>query len=226
MKIKLLLSFAIIICAGFHPEPIQQSASQPLTLDGTDHELLNKIVFEYVNELRVKKGKTVLEHDTQLLEIAEEYQTEFQFRRFHDPSRYERKMDRTIYDKKAKRKIDASLLLPICAQYHAIDYTEGKEFFFDDEDTDTELHLFYGPRSKSKRKDAVITPIPYHSYKSFAKKLIDNMESERKKELLNKAYKWGAVKLQWNYKTLYKNRIPKIKAVFILAGYQTALIRD
>jgi hypothetical protein len=135
-------------------------------------------------------------------------------------------MDRTIYDKKELKKLDASLLLPICGEYYGVNYIEGKEFFFDEEDTDTDLHLFYGPRSKSKRRNADTSPIPYHTYEEFAKKFFDNMESERKKELFNKAYKWGAVKLQWNYKSLYKNKIPKIKAVFILSGYQTALIRD
>ncbi|MEY5041424.1 MAG: hypothetical protein RLZZ414_972, partial [Bacteroidota bacterium] len=39
-------------------------------------------------------------------------------------------------------------------------------------------------------------------------------------------FKWGEAQFQWNYKSLHKNKtIPTIKLIFLVASYQTALVR-
>jgi len=61
---------------------------------------------------------------------------------------------------------------------------------------------------------------------SFAKQLLSNLESDNKKNLYSKSYKWGGLHLQWYYKSINKNKIPQIKMIFILGGYQTAGMWD
>ena len=93
-------------------------------------------------------------------------------------------------------------------------------------DTDTEFHLFYGEKPKKRDKDKSRLEIPHHSYLSFAKQLLSNLESDNKKNLYSKSYKWGGLHLQWYYKSINKNKIPQIKMIFILGGYQTAGMWD
>ena len=41
-----------------------------------------------------------------------------------------------------------------------------------------------------------------------------------------KAYRFSACVLQWDYSTLYKKRIPKIKLMQVAGGFQTDLMEE
>lgn len=204
-----------------------QSPTDALTLKNMNHKLLNSLVREEINILRAQKKVPPMDTNTVLQSLCKQYQSNFENRRFNKPSLIEKKILRSVYSDSKKRGFTGGIITPIAGEYYALDYDGKSEFFYDKEDEQTALKLFYGPKKKSERTSKNTKAIPYHTYQSFAKALVANLVSNNKKELYKESYRWSEVHLQWHYKSLHKNhQIPVIKAVILLAGYQTALMRD
>lgn len=226
MKIKIILGFCFVSLLQLHVVNAQ-SPNDLLTLKNMNHGLLNQLVMQEVNAIRQAKGVDALDSNKVLHDLSVQYHSTFEFRRFNKPTSIERRIKRAVHDDARKKGFTGGIVVPVCGQYYALDYDGKSDFFYNKADEKTELKMYYGPKSKSKRKDVEVKPIPHHTYQSFAKAIVKNLNSENKKQLFKEAYKWGEVHLQWHYKSLYRNhKIPKIKAIFILSGYETALIRD
>lgn len=199
-------------------------ANEKLTVKSLNHKLLNKTVFQLINEKRKKKGLDTLAFTTPLNEVAIKYQDELEFRRFKNTVSIERKINKSLYARTKKAGFDGGLVLPIVGEFNALDY-DGKEFFLDKTNKDSTFKLFYGKKPRKSEKNPVRTEIEALDYYSFAKKVLKELESENKKQLYSKVYKWGGLHLQWHYKSLNKRKIPQIKMVFLLGGYATAGMR-
>ena len=89
-------------------------------------------------------------------------------------------------------------------------------------ETKSEFKLFYGKRPNKNTKNQTRKEIQPLSYFHFAKNILKKLESENKKQLYAKSYKWGGLHLQWYYKSFNKRKIPEIKMIFLLGGHQTA----
>lgn len=203
-----------------------QTANDILNLANTNHELLNQLLWEGINEIRIKKGIAPLEKNNNLVQLNKIYHSELEFKKFTEPNSIERSIKRTVYKKAFKLGYTAGIIESVCSENFALNFDSGKEFFYDYNNKETELNLFYGPIKKSERNKAIITPIPHHTYQSFIDNVIKNLTPQQKKILLNPIYKWGEAQFQWNYKTLHKNKtVPTIKLIFLVASYQTALTR-
>lgn len=218
---EIALVLLVILCIGSRSDNTER-----LSVKGFDEKKLNDLVFNLINKKRTKKGLPALEKEQALCTVAQQYQSKFEFRRFRHSEKVERKIERKLAEKTRKLGFKGGLVLPVVGQGNAIDYKKGKEFFYNKKDTDTEFHLFYGLKPRKKDVDKSRVEIPHHSYLSFAKALLLDMESKNKKKLYSKSYKWGGLHLQWYYKSINKNKIPQIKLIFILGGYQTAGMWD
>ena len=203
-----------------------QSENQLLSVRSFDEQVMNNLIFRLVNEKRVKKGLEALEHEPALSSVAKQYQSKLEFRRFRYPEKIERKIERKLSFKTRRLGFKGGLVLPIVGQGNAIDYKKGADFFYDKKENDTEFHLFYGDKPRKKDKDKFRAGIPHHSYLSFAKNFLKGLESKNKKKLYSKSYKWGGLHLQWYYKSINKKKIPQLKMIFILGGYQTSGMWD
>jgi hypothetical protein len=203
-----------------------QNASDWLQLANTNHKLLNELLWDGINDMRIQKGIAPLEKNNHLVQLNKIYHSELEFKRFIEPQTIERSIKRSIYNKAFKMGFTAGIIDVVCSENYAINYDEKKEFFYDFNNKETELNLFYGPIKKSERKNAQITQIPHHTYQSFVNHVLQNLSAQQKKVLLNPVFKWGEAQFQWNYKSLHKNKtIPTIKLIFLVASYQTALMR-
>lgn len=190
-----------------------------------DHNLLNKIVFQLVNKKRQKKGLDSLKFSLELSKISLNFQDKLELRRFTNTSSIERKINRTLYSKTKKGGFDGGLVIPVIAESEALDYNGKSEFFYNKISKNSEFKLFYGKKPRKSELNPSRVEIKALDYYSFAKKLLKKIESENKKELYSKAYKWGGLHLQWYYKSLNKRKIPQIKMIFILGGFATAGMR-
>lgn len=208
-----------IINKGLNNETNNQT--EKLTVLKLNTTLLNKIVFQLVNDKRRKKGLDTLEFNFSLNEVALNYQNEFEFRRFKNTTSVERKIKKSLNSKTKKAGFDGGLVLPILAECEALDYDRKTDYFLDRNNKDSEFKLFYGKKPRKSEKNPERKSIEALNYFTFAKKLLKNLDSENKKQLYAKAYKWGGVNLQWYYKSLNKRKIPQIKMIFILGGYAT-----
>ncbi len=215
------IALFLLIFIGVSSTPTGRE-NKLLSVNGFDEDLMNDLVFSLVNKERIRKGVEVLDKEETLSAVAKEYQSKFEFRRFKNVGKIERKVERKLVLKTRDLGFKGGLVLPVVAQEEAIDYKNGKLFFYDKKDFKTEFHLFYGEKPRKTDKDKTRAEIPHHSYLSFAKDLLQNLASKNKKNLYSKSYKWGGLHLQWYYKSINKKKIPRIKMIFILGGYQTA----
>ena len=221
-----MMKYIALIFFSFLGLGVTQLENQLLSVRSFDEKVMNDLIFQLVNEKRLKKGLEVLKHEPALSSAAKEYQSKFEFRRFKYPEKIERKIERKLYLKTRRLGFKGGLVLPIVGQGNAIDYKKGTDFFYDKKETDTEFHLFYGDKPRKKDKDKFRVSIPHHSYLSFAKNFLKELESKNKKKLYSKSYKWGGLHLQWYYKSINKKKIPQLKMIFILGGYQTSGMWD
>ncbi|MBO72321.1 MAG: hypothetical protein CMD35_01770 [Flavobacteriales bacterium] len=199
--------------------------SQKISVRSFDNILLNKTVFQLVNDKRRKKGLDSLRFNSALNKVSLEFQDKLELKRFSNPSSIERKINRSLYIKTKNEGFDGGLVVPIVGEYEALDYDGKSEYFYSKNNKKSEFKLFYGKKPRKSEVNPVrkeIEPLDYHS---FAKKILKKLESENKKQLYSKAYKWGGLHLQWYYKSLNKRKIPQIKMIFVLGGYATAGMR-
>ena len=223
----LVLISTLSIKPSYDKGSISQATQQSnkLTVTKLNNNLLNKIVFKLVNNKRRKKGLDTLEYTYALNEVALKYQNEFELRRFKNTSSVERKIKKSLGSRTKKAGFDGGLVLPILAEFEALDYDGKSEYFIDRNKTDSEFKLYYGKKPRKNEVNPQRKPIEAFDYWTFAKKLLKNLESENKKKLYAKSYKWGGLHLQWHYKSLNKRKIPQIKMVFLLGGFATAGMR-
>lgn len=209
----------------FKTPPLETASNEKITVRSLNHSLLNQTVFALINQKRKKKGLDTLEYTSSLNEIAIKYQDELEFRRFKNTPSIERKINKSLYQRTKKAGFDGGLVLPVVGEFNALKYDGKQEFFLDKTNKDSEFKLFYGKKPRKSEKDPVREEIEALDYLSFAKTVLKNLESDNKKQLYSKVYKWGGLHLQWYYKSLNKRKIPQIKMVFLLGGYATAGMR-
>lgn len=210
----------------FNKEVYLKSAkTKKLGVKTLNHTLLNETVFKLVNNKRRKKGLDALTYASALNKVSLKFQDKLELRRFANTSSIERKISRTLYNKTKSAGFDGGLVVPVVGEYEALDYDGKSEFFYNRNEKQSEFKLFYGKKPRKSELNPSRTEIQALDYYSFAKKILKKIESENKKELYSKAYKWGGVHLQWYYKSLNKRKIPQIKMIFILGGYATAGMR-
>tara|TARA_B110000211_G_C14077221_1_gene552759 strand:+ start:1174 stop:1854 length:681 start_codon:yes stop_codon:yes gene_type:complete len=219
------IALVLFGCIGIGATQIKNT-DELLSVRGFDEQVMNDLIFNLVNNKRVAKGLEVLKYETALSTVAKQFQSKFEFRRFKYPEKIERKIERKLALKTRNLGFKGGLVLPIVGQGAGVDYKKGEDFFYDKKETETEFHLFYGNKPKKKDKDKSRVEIPHHTYLSFAKAFLKKLDSKNKKKLYSKSYKWGGLYFQWYYKSINKKKIPQMKMIFILGGYQTAGMWD
>ena len=199
--------------------------TEKLSVNNLKNELLNTTFFRLVNDKRRKKGLDTLVYTTALNKVSFKFQDKLELRRFSNSSSIERKINRTLYNRTKNEGFDGGLVIPIVGEFEALDYDGKSEFYYNKEDKQSEFKLFYGKRPKRSELNPSRKEIEVLDYYSFARTILKQLESENKKNLYSKAFKWGGLHLQWYYKSLNKRKIPQIKMIFILGGYATAGMR-
>lgn len=199
--------------------------NKKLGIKNLNTNLLNLTIFKLVNQKRKKKGLDTLTYDDALNAVSLEFQDKLELKRFANSSSIERKINRTSYQKTKKLGFNGGLIIPVVGESEALDYDGKSEFFLNKENKNSEFKLFYGKKPKKNEINPSRKEIKALDYFSFAKKMLKEIDSENKRHLYSKAFKWGGVHLQWDYKTLSKRQIPQIKMIFILGGYATAGMR-
>lgn len=190
-----------------------------------DTALLNDLVMQKINKKRVKKGLSAFVLDEHLSDLCLQYNSEFEGRNYKNTSSIERKIEKTLYTKAKKKGFKGGLILPIVADAHAMDFNDQNDFFSDKLQTTSEFKLFEGKKPAKSNKNYDYIEIKSLSYSVFADKILNELTSENKKQLYSKAFKWAGLHLQWHYKSLFKRKLPRVKMICIVGGYQTAGMR-
>ncbi|MBA2613819.1 MAG: hypothetical protein H0U95_17790 [Bacteroidetes bacterium] len=98
----------------------------------------------------------------------------------------------------------------------------GSKFYYDKEDTETTTHLFLGekPSKKEKAEDNFKAyPVKLYSYQELAEAIARQFISDEGTfKILNNGFDKFGFSLAVENRTLFKNRLPKIKAIIIVGG--------
>ncbi|MCX6182832.1 MAG: hypothetical protein NT150_12990 [Bacteroidetes bacterium] len=201
-------------------------ADKILTLADTDPELLNATVFHAINKMREQKGKEPFLYSPELQKLVLSCMTKVENKNFSNGEIIRKKFAKNILKEAKQNGFKGTLVELNALQSNAIDYN-NKIFFYNKKDVDTELHLFYGERPTKQDKKQERVAIPNYTYKTFAEDLLAVLlKLDKENKSTSKAYKYSACVLQWDYASLYKNRIPQIKFLQIVGGFQTDLIKE
>lgn len=201
-------------------------ADKTLTIADTDPELLNASVFHAINKMREQKERDAFQYSPELQKLVLSYMGKVESKNFATAENIKKKFLKTILKDAKEKGFKGTLVDLNVLQAQAIDYND-KIFFYNKKDESTELHLFYGERPSKKDKKQDREAIPNYTYKSFSENLISVLlKLDKENKTTSKAYKYSACVLQWDYSSLYKNKIPQIKLIQIVGGFQTDLIKD
>jgi len=201
-------------------------ADKEFTLADTDPELLNAAVFHAVNEMRSQKGKLPFQYSPELQKLVNVYLSKVENKSFISGEAIRKKFAKSILKDAKERGFKGTLVDLNALQSQAISYN-NKIFFYNKKDISTDLHLFYGERPAKTDKNQEREAIPFYTYKTFAENAVAQLlKLDEENKVTSKAYKFSACVLQWDYNSLYKSRIPQIKMLQIVGGFQTDLIKE
>ncbi len=231
----LILFFILFSSFNFTNNYYDQSAEEffasgvadaDLTIAATDPELLNATVFHAINKMRLQKGKEAFIYSPELQKLVIAYMSKVENKNFANGEIIRKKILKSILKEAKEKGFKGTLVDVNILQAQAIHYN-GKMFIYNKKEVSTELHLFYGERPAKQDKNQEREAIPNYTYKSFAENLVaDLLKLDKENKCTSKAYKFSACALQWDYNSLYKNKIPQIKLIEIVGGYQTDLIKE
>lgn len=98
----------------------------------------------------------------------------------------------------------------------------NSEFYFDKDDTETPTHLFVGKKpSKKEReeKDYKATPMKPYTYNELSEVLAKQFISDEASfKILNNGYDKFGFSIAVEKRTLFRNKVPVIKAIIIIGG--------
>ena len=186
-----------------------------------DYDLLKQLVLDKLNSKRAKKSKTVLQPNTALQLTSDNYTRTLRATKFE--SNTENKLR---INKKIKKACKLNGYKNAFMNYHITSVNcvnfRGSKFYYDREDTDTKTHLFVGirPTKKGKADEKFkATPVKLYTYQELADLIAKQFISDEGTfKILNNGFDKFGFCLAVEQRTLFRHKLPKIKAIAIVGG--------
>lgn len=186
-----------------------------------DETLLKELIIEKINAKRAKRKMKPITSDLALQQTSEEYIARYRYKKFESNS-----YNKQFIQKKIRKKCvingykNGFLDFQITTQ-NAMNYY-GTSFYYDENDTESTTHLFLGNKpSKSEKEDPGFNPVymKMYTYDELANFILRHfIKDDGYFTNLNNGYDKYGFSLTVDKKTVFRNRIPKIKAILILGG--------
>jgi hypothetical protein len=203
------------------------AANEELIPYNIDQELLNATVFFMFNKIRKQKHRTELEFSPQLELAAYNFIKQYSVFKFKKLKNNNARISKILPFLFKKLNIKQGVSKGLVVLPQLVDYKFGKRFYYDKEDEETDLKMYYGRKIDADKEEEglVKIPIPTYTYYSFAEKLVrDLMSSFPSRFAKSKSYEKAACYLAVDEKSLYKRKIPRARAIIILSGKRTAQV--
>jgi hypothetical protein len=220
-KNNILFFIACSLCWSLFSAFKPKSQTQTFDVNQPNYELLNSLIINYINDKRSEKQKQNLQENEALQKTAFYFTHQLRLKRIERMMDERRVLKRKVYLQSWKNGFQSSLVEVSITFNKAVNY-EGGSFYFDGKDTETTAHLFYGKRPSKKEKadnDFKLKPIKDYTYSELAELIAENfLRDNRSIKVLNKGYSLIGCSTSLEKNTVNRNRLPLIKAVFILGG--------
>lgn len=211
MKLKIIL--ILFICKSIN--------AQNFDPVNPDYDLLKSLVIEKVNKKRVKKNKSVIIINEGLQVTAESYVAMYSSSKLQKSSYNNLRVGKKIKLYCKANGYDNAFMNYDIASVNCMNFGNSK-FYYDKEDEDSSTHLFQGNKpTKKERLDPSFkkNEVKLYSYNELAELLVKQfINDEGNFKILNNGYDKYGFALSVERRTLYKNKIPKIKLILIMGG--------
>ena len=186
-----------------------------------DYDLLKQMIIDKFNQKRERKSHKQLKNNEALQLTADNYVKVFSENRLQKNTK-----NKLRISKKVKKNCKLNGYKNTFVDYHiaAINCMNfaGSNFYFDKEDTETSTHLFIGNKpTKKEKEDAKFTPnqVKLYTYNQLADLIIRQfVTDEGSFKVLNNGFDKYGFSLAVEQRTIFRNKIPKIKIIMILGG--------
>lgn len=186
-----------------------------------DYDLLKQLVLEKIDQKRSKKTTAPLINNAALQTTADNYTAILRASKLEKNSENKAKIN-----KKFKRNCKSNGYQYAFVDYHIMSVpcmnARNSAFYFDKEDTETTTHLFAGkkPTKKEKAEEGFqARPIKLYTYQALADIIVSQfVTDEGTFKILNNGFDKFGFSLAVEKRTLFRKRIPALKAIVIVGG--------
>lgn len=191
-----------------------------------DQDLLNATVFFMMNKVRKKRHRSKFDHCKGLALISHNFIKQFSVFKFRRLKNNNARVSKILPMAFREVHIKKGLSRGIVEMPYLVDYKWGKSFHYDEDDTETDLKMYYGT-DVDPEEGEVKTPIPMHTYTSFADRLVNNMfVGFTSRYMRSKSYSMAACYVEVDQKSIHKkHKIPRARAIILLSGKRVAMIK-
>lgn len=179
------------------------------------------MVLDKINSKRNKKVKTVLKSNDALQVTSDNYTQTLRATKLESNAE-----NRNRINKKIKKACRFNGYKNAYVDYHISSINcvnfKGSKYYLDREDTETNTHLFIGDRPTKKEKEDEkfkATPIKLYTYQELADIITKQFISDEGTfKILNNGFDKFGFSLAVEQRTLFRHKLPKIKAIIIVGG--------
>lgn len=209
----LFVIFFVVLCV--------KSEAQQFDPVSPDEALLKQLVIQKINAKRAKRKMKPITSDLALQQTSEEYIARYRYKKFESSGENEQFIRKKIRKKCVRNGYKSGFLDFQITTQNAMNYY-GKRFYYDKNDTESTTHLFLGNRpSKKDKEDLGFKPeyMKVYTYEELANFILRHfIKDDGYFTNLNNGFDKYGFSLTVDKKTVFRNRIPKIKAILILGG--------
>ncbi|MBL7937272.1 MAG: hypothetical protein JNM51_15795 [Bacteroidia bacterium] len=186
-----------------------------------DYNLLKQLVLEKINNKRARKVKSVLKNNEALQLTSDNYTQTLRATKFESNTNNKIRINKKIkkackYNGYRNAYVDYHITSINCVNF------KGNKFYLDKQDTETNTHLFIGNRPTKKEKadeKFKANPVKLYTYQELADLIAKEFISDEGTfKILNNGFDKFGFSLAVEQRTLFRSKIPKIKAIIIVGG--------
>lgn len=209
---------------------LQNILANPLTEDkfipaDYDQDFLSAAVCCYINQTRRKKRKPPLRFSKELHTLCYDFLDYFSLRSFETDFNKNERYNKIARKSVKKIRYPKGIIKTIIFRLNAIQYSGG-EYYYDEEDSATELKLFYGkkPSANRNKEEEIITgfkknPVEVYTYHSIIELIYKKyIHAKYSKVILSADYSSIGCYLMVDKKTIGESRIPQVSCMCILSA--------
>lgn len=208
----------------FFSDPI---IKQEIDLLNIDKELLDACVFFTINKARKKLHRRQLIYSQTLYKSASIYSEFYNQNYFKKEAKNNFKAIKNVKYAIRKWSYHCSQINVSISNCRLLDIKNSSRFYYDKKSVqngESELGVFHGQNIDKYDSTIVKEEVKPYTYEGFANIISKTFVKRNARDIRNKAWQEGACSVVVDKRTLYRNKIPSAKLIFIYGAQRTALI--
>ncbi|MCB9189987.1 MAG: hypothetical protein H6599_11990 [Flavobacteriales bacterium] len=194
-----------------------------------NQELMDACLFFCINKLRKKYHRQQLVFDQQLYKLGLTYTKTNSSSNFDNDGKDQIKVEKSVKYFTKQESFHAKQIHPTVHNIKLMNMKGVRGYYYNKgavTSDESEWGLYKGNSKYKNDTTKVHEEIEPMTYLEFCDQVSKQFMQQSKQIIKNKAFSLGACSVMFDPKTLFKNKIPSVKVIFIYAGKRTALISN